>query len=167
MSAYIALTGSAEQEQVEGFNPLAKWKGQGTVRPHPLTEILKVPPVRTQQDHQEKGEPMSSISVNGKGRPKATIQATQGDLSFPPPMISLPVWGRNGLQPPIEGKFVWKVELQQGDSTSDAVGYHALVLFVHGLHRYHLGQLPLNPSQSYPAPSRASRTLWRIIPYNT
>jgi len=28
MSAYIALTGSAEQEQVEGFNLLAKWKGQ-------------------------------------------------------------------------------------------------------------------------------------------
>ena len=56
MSAYIALTGSAEQEQVEGFNPLAKWKGQGTVRPHPLTEILKAPPVRTQQDHQEKGD---------------------------------------------------------------------------------------------------------------
>jgi hypothetical protein len=111
MSAYIALTGSAEQEQVEGFNPLAKWKGQGTVRPHPLTEILKAPPVRTQQDHQEKGEPMSSISVNGKGRPKATIQATQGDPSVPPPMISLPVWGRNGLQPPIEDKFVWKVEL--------------------------------------------------------
>ena len=54
---------------------------------------------------------MSSISVNGKGRPKATIQATQGDPSVPPPMISLPVWGRNGLQPPIEDKFVWKVEL--------------------------------------------------------
>ena len=49
---------------------------------------------------------MSSISVNGKGRPKATIQATQGDPSVPPPMISLPVWGRNGLQPPIEDKFV-------------------------------------------------------------
>src|SRR5208337_899206 len=83
----------------------------GTVRPHPLTEILKAPPVRTQQDHQEKGEPMSSISVNGKGRPKATIQATQGDPSVAPPTIPLPVWGRNGLQPPIEDKFVWKVEL--------------------------------------------------------
>jgi len=112
MSAYIALTCSAEQEQVEGFNPLAKWKGQDTVCPHPLTEILKVPPVRTQQDHQEKRKPMSSISVNGKGRPKATIQATQGDPSVPPPMISLPVGNRNGLQPPIEGKFVWKVELE-------------------------------------------------------
>ena len=54
---------------------------------------------------------MSSISVNGKGRPKATIQATQGEPSVPPPMISLPVGGRNGLQPSIEGKFVWKVEL--------------------------------------------------------
>ena len=54
---------------------------------------------------------MSSISVKRKGRPKATIQATQGDPSVPPPMISLPVWGRNGLQPPIEDKFVWKVEL--------------------------------------------------------
>ena len=46
---------------------------------------------------------MSSISVNGKGRPKATIQATQGDPSVAPPTIPLPVWGRNGLQPPIEG----------------------------------------------------------------
>ncbi len=54
---------------------------------------------------------MSSLSVNGKGWPKATIQATQGEPSVPPPMISLPVWGRNGLQPHTEGKFVWKVEL--------------------------------------------------------
>ena len=54
---------------------------------------------------------MSSLSVNGKGWPKATIQATQGEPSVPPPMISLPVGGRNGLQPHTEGKFVWKVEL--------------------------------------------------------
>ena len=54
---------------------------------------------------------MSSISVNGKGRPKATIQATQGDPSVAPPTIPLPVVGRNGLQPHTEGKFVWKVEL--------------------------------------------------------
>ena len=53
---------------------------------------------------------MSSISVNGKGRPKATIQATQGDPSVPPPTIPLTVGGRNGLQPHTEGKFVWKVE---------------------------------------------------------
>jgi len=48
---------------------------------------------------------MSSISVNGKGRPKATIQATQGDPSVAPPTIPLPVWGRNGLQPPIEDRL--------------------------------------------------------------
>ena len=54
---------------------------------------------------------MSSISVNGKGRPKATIQATQGDPSVAPPTIPLSVVGRNGLQPHTEGKFVWKVEL--------------------------------------------------------
>ena len=39
MSAYIALTGSAEQEQVEGFNPLAKWKGQDV----PVIQAPSVP----------------------------------------------------------------------------------------------------------------------------
>ena len=44
---------------------------------------------------------MSSISVNGKGRPKATIQATQGEPSVPPPMISQRVTA------PYRGRHHW------------------------------------------------------------
>jgi hypothetical protein len=54
---------------------------------------------------------MAGPTLNGKPRRKVSIPVSEGDPSVPPPMISLPVWGRNGLQPPIEGKFVWKVEL--------------------------------------------------------
>jgi len=44
MSAYIALTGSAEQEQVEGFNLLAKWKGQDTRTKTLFCHLLVVEP---------------------------------------------------------------------------------------------------------------------------
>ena len=37
--SYIALTRSAEQEQVEGFNLLAKWKGQDV----PVIQAPSVP----------------------------------------------------------------------------------------------------------------------------
>ena len=50
---------------------------------------------------------MADTKLNGKPKRKVCIPDSKGDPSVPPPMISLPVGGRNGLQ----GKFVWKVEL--------------------------------------------------------
>ena len=48
---------------------------------------------------------MVSKAINGRLSPKVSIPDPEGDPSVPPPMISLPVWGRNGLQPPIEDKI--------------------------------------------------------------
>jgi hypothetical protein len=53
---------------------------------------------------------MPNASVNGKVRPRATVPALRDDLPVTPSTIPLTVGGRKGLQPPTEGKFIWKVE---------------------------------------------------------
>ena len=49
---------------------------------------------------------MAASTLNGRARRKVSFPDPKGD----PATIPLPVGGRKGLQPPTEGKFVWKVE---------------------------------------------------------
>ena len=53
---------------------------------------------------------MSVATPNGRARSGVFARDLGSDSPSDPPTIPLPVGGRKGLQPPTEGKFVWKVE---------------------------------------------------------